>query len=60
MMNIRMFKPTDIEYVIQSHGDIYGKEYGFDKSFQDYVRQAIYQFLDTYNAEREKLVDCRK
>lgn len=38
---IRAFRPDDLEYVVRRHREIYGKEYGFNSSFGDYVAEHV-------------------
>lgn len=52
---IRSFEINDIDWVIQKHVDLYGKEYGFDDSFKQYVAEPIHKFQDNFDKEKENL-----
>lgn len=42
---IRSFKLDDGEFIINSHYDIYSKEYNFDLSFKDFIAKIIDDFI---------------
>jgi len=52
---IRDFLPTDINYLVDSHTQIYGDEYNFDTSFRDYIVETTQRFITNFDAERENL-----
>ncbi|MGD8189651.1 GNAT family N-acetyltransferase [Brevibacillus ginsengisoli] len=52
---IRPFILEDIHYVIASHMDIYGTEYGFDLSFRDYIEETTRHFVQTFDPAKENL-----
>lgn len=54
-LNIRTFKPKDIEHIIERHMDLYSTEYEFDYTFRDYVGDAIYDFVEVHDKDRENI-----
>ncbi|OEF98136.1 bifunctional helix-turn-helix transcriptional regulator/GNAT family N-acetyltransferase [Desulfuribacillus alkaliarsenatis] len=53
-ITIRFFKDSnDIDYIVDKHRDIYGKEYGLGSEFISYVEKYIRQFQQTHNKEKE-------
>ncbi|MCG8482800.1 MAG: helix-turn-helix domain-containing GNAT family N-acetyltransferase [Clostridia bacterium] len=54
-INIRSFRPNDIDWVVQKHVDLYETEYGFDNTFRQYVEEAIYKFQEDFRKEKDNL-----
>lgn len=54
-INIRSFKLKDINHIIDRHEKLYKSEYGFDKSFKNYVSDAIYKFTNTFDKDNENI-----
>lgn len=52
---IRSFLPDDIEYVIRSHTEIYGKEYNFDDSFKMFIQESTSRFVSSFDSATENL-----
>jgi len=46
--------PGDIGWVVQSHGALYAREYGFDASFEALVAEIAAKFLTSFDASRER------
>jgi DNA-binding MarR family transcriptional regulator/GNAT superfamily N-acetyltransferase len=46
--------PGDMGWVVQSHGSLYAREYGFDASFEGLVAEIAGQFLTSFDASRER------
>lgn len=43
--NLRPFlRPGDLGYITYLHGSIYGREHGFDITFEKYVFEPLYDF----------------
>jgi DNA-binding MarR family transcriptional regulator/GNAT superfamily N-acetyltransferase len=51
---LREPRPGDMGWVVQSHGALYAREYGFDASFESLVAEIAAKFLNTYDASRER------
>ncbi|MDW7668736.1 MAG: GNAT family N-acetyltransferase, partial [Bacillota bacterium] len=41
--------------IIKRHGEIYEKEYDFDKTFVDYVRKPLYEFYENFDENHENV-----
>jgi GNAT superfamily N-acetyltransferase len=46
--------PGDMGWVVQSHGSLYAREYGFDSSFESLVAEISARFLASFDASRER------
>jgi DNA-binding MarR family transcriptional regulator/GNAT superfamily N-acetyltransferase len=46
--------PGDMGWVVQSHGSLYAREYGFDSSFESLVAEISAKFLASFDASRER------
>jgi GNAT superfamily N-acetyltransferase len=42
---IRMFKLEDADYIINSHYEIYNREYQYDLSFRDFIAESVNGFI---------------
>ena len=51
---LREPRPGDMGWVVQSHGAQYASEYGFDASFEALVAEIAAQFLNSFDASRER------
>jgi DNA-binding MarR family transcriptional regulator/ribosomal protein S18 acetylase RimI-like enzyme len=51
---LREPRPGDMGWVVQSHGAVYAREYGFDSSFEGLVAKITAEFLDSFDASRER------
>lgn len=51
---LRGHQPGDIGWVIQRHGEIYWREYGWDETFEALVAQICADFIQTLNSDRER------
>jgi DNA-binding MarR family transcriptional regulator/N-acetylglutamate synthase-like GNAT family acetyltransferase len=47
-------RPGDMGFVIQSHGALYGREYGFDATFEALVAEITAKFITSFDASRER------
>jgi len=51
---LREPRPGDIGWIVQSHGALYAREYGFDSSFEGLVAEIVARFLSSFDAARER------
>jgi DNA-binding MarR family transcriptional regulator/GNAT superfamily N-acetyltransferase len=51
---LRDLRPGDMGWVVQSHGSLYAREYGFDSSFESLVAEISARFLASFDASRER------
>jgi DNA-binding MarR family transcriptional regulator/GNAT superfamily N-acetyltransferase len=51
---IRTHQPGDIGWVIQRHGALYAKEYGWDNRFEALVAHIAAGFIDNFDEKRER------
>ena len=51
---LREPRPGDMGWVVQSHGQRYASEYGWDSSFEALVAEIAAQFLKSFDASRER------
>ena len=47
-------RPGDMGWVVQSHGALYAREYGFDSSFEGLVAEIAGRFLTSFDGSRER------
>lgn len=48
-------KPGDVGYLIYLHGWIYGKECGYNHTFEGYVCKTFYDFFSNYNPNKDRI-----
>ncbi|MFP7286876.1 GNAT family N-acetyltransferase [Shouchella clausii] len=46
---IRTFRPADKDYIIQSHYELYNREFQYDLSFRDFIADSVTGFMDRSN-----------
>src|SRR6185369_6077053 len=51
---LREPRPGAMGWVVQSHGALYAREYGFDSSFEGLVAEIAAKFLASFDASRER------
>src|SRR6478609_6296203 len=51
---LREPRPGDMGWVVQSHGALYAREYGFDATFEGLVAKITAEFLASFDASRER------
>ena len=54
MISLRRHRAGDIGWVIQRHGEIYAREYGWDTRFEALVAEIAAGFLASHDAARER------
>lgn len=53
-VDLRLHRPGDLGWIVQVHGDLYAREYGFDASFEALVAQIAARFLLKFDPARER------
>jgi len=51
---LRQHLPGDMGWVIQQHGLLYAREYGWDARFEAFVARIAADFIDNYDPARER------
>jgi GNAT superfamily N-acetyltransferase len=53
-VRLRRHRPGDLGWVVQRHGELYWKEYGYDERFEALVAEVVARFVHRYDAKRER------
>jgi DNA-binding MarR family transcriptional regulator/N-acetylglutamate synthase-like GNAT family acetyltransferase len=53
-LELRAPRPGDMGWVVQRHGELYAKEYGWSENFEALVAQIVAQFMHEHEPARER------
>jgi hypothetical protein len=51
---LRPPEPGDLGWVVQHHGALYAREYGYDETFEALVAEIVAKFVQSFDAKKER------
>jgi GNAT superfamily N-acetyltransferase len=51
---IREHRPGDLGWIVQIHGELYSREYGWDGTFEGLVAEIAARFIKNYDGKKER------
>jgi DNA-binding MarR family transcriptional regulator/GNAT superfamily N-acetyltransferase len=51
---LRPPEPGDLGWVVQRHGALYAREYGYDETFEALVAEIVAKFVQSFDAKKER------
>jgi GNAT superfamily N-acetyltransferase len=51
---LRTHRPGDMGWVVQAHGELYAREYGWNSNFEALIAEIVAAFLRQHDPERER------
>ena len=53
--SIREYNAKDLKWIVETHGELYHEEFGFDETFPEYVRVPLESFHNNKDPEKESI-----
>jgi len=53
-VRLRRHRPGDMGWVVQRHGELYWKEFGYDERFEALVAEIVAGFINAFDPKRER------
>jgi GNAT superfamily N-acetyltransferase len=47
-------RPGDYGWIVQSHGELYAREYGWNEKFEGLVARVVADYIEQFDAQRER------